>query len=250
MEIRNYFERTGYPGPETPDEHTLKALHRAHLQSVPFENLDIHLRRPIVLEQAALYEKIVAGRRGGFCYELNGLFCALLRTLGFDVAMLSAGVAKEDGSYGPDFDHMALLVTLDRTWLADVGFGDSFVEPLQLENGMEQVQREAAYRVDQAGKEWILMRQMRKGPWQAQYRFTLEPRSLIDYVAMCRYHQTSPESSFTRKRVVTRATEEGRITLSEMRLITTQAGGSRRERLLSNDAEYRSVLADLFGIRL
>jgi N-hydroxyarylamine O-acetyltransferase len=145
---------------------------------------------------------------------------------------------------------MALLVTLDRAWLVDVGFGDGFVEPLALEHGLEQIQRDMAYRIDQAGIRWTLMRRTREGSWAAQYHFTLAARSLTDYAAMCQYHQTSPESSFTRKRVVTRATEEGRITLSEMRLITTQAGGSRWERLLADEAEYRSVLADVFGIRL
>jgi len=101
------------------------------MRTVPFENLDIHLKRPIVLEDNALFDKIVTRKRGGFCYELNGLFAALLRALGFDVVMLSAGVANPEREFGPDFDHMALLVTLEQSWLADVGFGDSFVELCQ-----------------------------------------------------------------------------------------------------------------------
>ena len=86
-------------------------MHRAHLLAVPFENLDIHLGRPISLDQDALFGKIVTRRRGGFCYELNGLFALLLRELGFEVTLLSAGVARADGGFGPEFDHLTLLVS-------------------------------------------------------------------------------------------------------------------------------------------
>ncbi len=99
-------------------------LQVAHLLAVPFENLSIHAQQPIVLEDTALFTKIVERRRGGFCYEANGLFAALLREMGFDVAMLSAGVARAEGGFGPDFDHMALMITLEQRWLVDVGFGD------------------------------------------------------------------------------------------------------------------------------
>src|SRR3989304_2800207 len=99
------------------------------MEAVPFENLDIIAGRPIVLEEEALLDKIVRRRRGGFCYELNGLFSALLRTLGFRVTRLSAGVLNEDGTFGPDFDHMTLLVELEDRWLADVGVGGFFREP-------------------------------------------------------------------------------------------------------------------------
>src|SRR6187397_3354830 len=108
MDFQSYLQRINYRGEQTPTAATLRELHRAHLLTVPFENLDIHLGRPIVLEQGALFDKIVRRRRGGFCYELNGLFAALLYKLGFDVTMLSAGVARADGSYGPEFDHLTL----------------------------------------------------------------------------------------------------------------------------------------------
>ena len=122
-----YLDRIGYTG--TPDAtiETLRALHVAHLLSVPFENLDIHLGRTIVLDESHLFEKIVRQRRGGFCYELNGLFAGMLRALGFRVTMLSAGVARKSGGFGPEFDHMTLTVDVgEEQWLADVGFGDGF----------------------------------------------------------------------------------------------------------------------------
>jgi len=97
-------------------------LHLAHLLSAPFENLSIHWHEPIVLTDEALFQKIVLRQRGGFCYELNGLFASLLRTLGFQVEMLSAGVMNKRGEFGPEFDHMTLMVTLAERWLVDVGF--------------------------------------------------------------------------------------------------------------------------------
>src|SRR5256885_14139468 len=116
-----------YDGPTGPDAETLRGLQVAHLQSVPFENLSIHAGEPIVLEDEALFKKIVERRRGGFCYEANGLFAALLRALGFHVSMLSAEVAHAEGGFSRAFDHMALMVRLEQRWLADGGFGDSFL---------------------------------------------------------------------------------------------------------------------------
>ena len=140
MNIEAYLKRIHYNGSLVPNAETLRALQVAHLRAVPFENLSIHAGEPIVLEQDALFTKIVEHRRGGFCYEANGLFAGLLRALGFEVAMLAAGVATRDGEFGPDFDHMTLMVTLGRRWLVDVGFGESFLEPLLLDSREEQVQ--------------------------------------------------------------------------------------------------------------
>jgi N-hydroxyarylamine O-acetyltransferase len=247
MDIQAYLKRINYHGRTTQTSETLRALHIAHLQTVPFENLSIHTGEPIELDDRALFAKIVARRRGGFCYEANGLFAALLRALGFNVTMLSAEVAaKQDGSYSPPFDHMALMVTLERRWLADVGFGDSFVEPLLLDEEGEQLQPPDAFRIDRADQYRIVMRR-EAGEWKPNYRFTLESYGYEDFREMCRYHQTSPESHFTQKRICSRATEDGRITLSDMRLIETTAG-RREERTLANQNEYDSVLRERFGI--
>jgi N-hydroxyarylamine O-acetyltransferase len=116
MDTNAYLERIGYRGPLAPTAETLRRLHLAHLLSVPFENLSIHAGEPIVLDDEALFDKIVVRGRGGFCYELNGLFAALLRSLGFKVEMLSAAVMGRAGEFGPEFDHMALLVTLAERW--------------------------------------------------------------------------------------------------------------------------------------
>ena len=249
MDVDLYLRRIGYAGPVTPAADTLRGLQLAHLLAVPFENLSIHAGEPILLDDDSLFDKIVRRRRGGFCYELNGLFAALLRALGFEVSMLSAGVAGDDGGFGPEFDHMALAVGLDRLYLADVGFGDSFREPLLVEERGEQVQGGEAFRIGAAGGRLVLTRRTGGGHWRPQYRFGLEPHVLADYADMCRYHQTSPASPFTRKRLCSMATPDGRITLSGMTLITTGAGG-RDERELRDEREYAGTLREAFGVVL
>ncbi len=119
MDIRAYLQRLNYTGAIAPNAETLRLLQLAHLRAVPFENLSIHSGEPVVLDDRALFEKIVGRRRGGFCYELNGLFAALLRGLGFEVEMLSAQVANAEGIFGPDFDHMTLMVTRADRWLVE-----------------------------------------------------------------------------------------------------------------------------------
>ena len=247
MDIAAYLNRVNYSGPLTPSADTLRQLQLAHLRSVPFENLSIHSGEPIVLDNNALFEKIVTRRRGGFCYELNGLFAALLRELGFNVTMLSAEVANAVGELGPEFDHMALLVGLSDRWLVDVGFGDSFREPLLLDDRTEQLQGLDAYRIDAAGDHLVLMRRVGTAEWKTQYRFSLQPHVFADYAEMCHYHQTSPQSHFTQRRICSRATPDGRVTLSDMRLITTK-GLEKQERELADKDEYANVLSDQFGI--
>lgn len=248
MDPAAYLERLGCARPAAADAQALRHLHLAHLQQVPFENLDIHLGRPIRLELPRLFAKIVRRRRGGFCYELNGLFAWLLAELGWEVDLLSARVYGPQG-LGPELDHLALRVRTDGDWLADVGFGDSFLEPLPLEPGLEVVQRSTSYRLSQAGDQWTLHQQRAGDGWTPQYLFTLQAHRLEDFTPVCHFHQTDPASPFTRKRVCTRATPQGRLTLSEDLLITT-TGGIRREQPVSGDEERIALLRDLFGVVL
>jgi N-hydroxyarylamine O-acetyltransferase len=247
MNVQTYLERIDYQGSLEPVAETLRDLQIAHLLAVPFENLSIHNHEPIVLDDEALFDKVVKRRRGGFCYELNGLFATLLRQLGFPVARLSAAVGRADGEFGPDFDHMTLLVTLKERWLVDVGFGDSFREPLLLDRRELQVQGERAYRIEEAGDYLLLHEKVADGDWNTQFRFTLQPYEYPDYLQMCHYHQTSPESHFTQNRICSRATPGGRVTLSNMRLIVSR-GAARSERELRDEAEYQLVLEKDFGI--
>lgn len=241
--IDEYLSRIGYSGPREPTPAVLRALHERHLLTVPFENLDIHLGREIVADEQRIVDKVVRRRRGGFCYELNGAFATLLRTLGFDVDMLSARVPREDGTTSPEFDHMTLLVRAGgERWLVDVGFGECFLYPLRLDERGEQRDPAGVFRIEQVNeRDWLL-----SSAAQSEYLFSLEPHPLADFAAMCRYHQTSPRSSFTQKRVCTLATPSGRITLRDDRLLITENGTKREEPI----ADWNEALRAHFGVNL
>ena len=232
-----------------PSLQTLQALHEAHLLAVPFENLSIYYGQPIILQEKVLYEKIVHQHLGGFCFELNGLFATLLRELGFEVTLLAASMAHATGGFGPEIDHLVLLVHLSEDWLVDVGNGDSFRGPLKVQEALEYTEGEQAYRLERDGAYWIVQRCASDGIWRPEYRFTIQPHELSDFIDRCHYYETSPESHFTHGRVCSRATPEGRITLRDQRLITT-IHGKKEERTLQSEQECREVLAERFGIVL
>lgn len=248
LHVPSYLERIAYHGPTSTTSGTLRALHRAHLTSVPFENLDISLGRKIVLDEEAIVHKVVTQRRGGFCYELNSAFATLLRAMGYRVTLLSARVSGKEGRESPEFDHLTLLVDLEESWLADVGFGELFLEPLRLDDS-EQTDPAGMFRLLHLGERWQLQKAEPVGHWKHEYSFTLEPRTLDDFSARCVYHQTSPDSHFVQNRICTRATHDGRITLSEMNLIVTR-DGRREEITLPSEEERTRVLLEHFGIRL
>jgi N-hydroxyarylamine O-acetyltransferase len=251
MDVGAYLRRIEYHGPLEPSGRTLRHLHRQHLYSVPFENLDIALGIPIRLDAVALFEKVVVRRRGGFCYELNGLFHDLLAVMGFKVERLSARVARADGSLSPEFDHMLLKVSLEEPWLADVGFGDSSLDPVPMRASTANQDERSEFTVceSEGGLAFDLVRRLGDGTNLPQYRFTEVPRRMTEFAEMCYFHQTSPESHFTQNRICSKALPNGRITISGMRLIET-SNGERRETLLENEKELRTCLAERFGIEL
>ncbi len=253
MDLSLYLARIQYTQPVEPDVKTLRALQRAHMFTVPFENLDIGLMRPIHLSEAALWDKIILQKRGGFCYELNGLFAALLKECGFQVTYLNARVYSREGTLGIDFDHLALLVQIPDQpgrWLVDVGFGDSFNDPLDFEENGEQVQGLRSYRLEQMQGGYTIWQKNYDGSWERQYFFDLQPRNFpADYEAGCLYHQTSPRSSFTRGSIISKATPEGRVTLEDGRLIITR-NGERSERPVADRNEYHALLKQYFDVTL
>jgi len=249
VDVPSYLARISYSGPTAPTAATLRAIHHAHLRTVPFENLDISLGRQIGVDEDAFLRKIVEQRRGGFCYELNGAFAALLRAIGFRVTLLSARVARDQGGEGPEFDHLTLQVDLDEPWLADVGFGESFLEPLRLQVGPEQADPAGTFRLVPLGESLQLEQFDPDGHWKRQYSFALLPRRLEQFAGMCHYHQTSSDSSFTQNRICTKATPDGRITVSGMKLIVAR-NGHREEKVLTSEEEWNNTLQQHFGISL
>lgn len=257
IDIGAYLQRIGSVGPIDPTAQTLANLSRAHLLTVPFENLDIIRGQEILLNQKRVYEKIVEQRRGGFCYELNGLFALLLRDVGYAVDLLAMQFATADG-YGPERDHLTLLVRVpesDTRWLVDVGAGrHSLVTPIALDDPSEQMQPHdgAAHRVEAGTRDyWHLWRKELDGDWQELYRFTLRPHEWQDFTAMCRHQQVSPESTFTQRRWCTKLTHGGRITLLDDTLtITDPVHHQRTEQRLPDQAAIDALLRDQFGITI
>ncbi len=247
MEKNRYLNRIGYTGPVEATTAALNQLHKGHLFSVPFENLDIFLGRPIVLTLQSFYDKVVYNNRGGYCYELNGLFGWLLTAFGFNVTMLSARVFDK-GSIGPEFDHMVLLVEAEKPLIADVGFGDSFIEPIGFDEA-SSLQQGYFYRLKESDSQWVLQRRDMESDWDPLYIFSLEPRKLEDFSGMNVYHQTSEDSHFTRQPLCTKATTEGRITLLNNRLIVT-SGDDRNETPVTMASGYISMLKKYLGIDL
>src|SRR5258708_12064010 len=247
VNVAEYLGRIGLARPISVDAESLRRLQYAHLLCVPFENLDIHLGRPIRLDLVSVCEKIVSRCRGGFCYELNGLFACLLTSLGFQVNLLSARAAHREGGFGPAFDHLALRVDLDQPYLVDVGFGEAFLEGLRVTDGVEQSDPGKTLLLTHAADDWLVRERAPDGTWKPLYLFTLVPRSIDDFAEMCRYHQTSPESHFTRGTICSIATSAGRVTISGDRFIETRKG-DRTERLIPNETELRPLLAQPFAV--
>ncbi|MFE4212406.1 arylamine N-acetyltransferase [Streptomyces sp. NPDC056844] len=243
-----YLERIGAARPSRADAAALRELQVRHLMAVPFENLSIHLGEDIVLEEAKLVDKIVTRHRGGFCYELNGAFAALLRALGFGVTLLQARVFGDGGRLGIPYDHVALRVETDDgtgPWLADVGFGDHALHPLELGARTEQEDPCGRFRLREAPQGDLDL--LRDG--SRQFRLDLRPRVTADFRAGAWYHRTSPDSHFSRSLICSRRTEDGRVTLRGRTLITT-VRGERHETELGDDAEVLAAYRDHFGLVL
>ncbi|VEA63761.1 Arylamine N-acetyltransferase [Serratia plymuthica] len=251
MDRQRYLQHIGFAGTPQADLLTLQQLHRCHMLSVPFENLSIIYRQGIHLEEPALFNKIVERNRGGFCYELNRLFALLLKDIGFNVQFISGEIRARDGSFGAPFDHMALKVELDQPYLVDVGFGDSFLTPLKITTTEQQPQTSGTFHLEQEGETYYLERRNGDNRSHAKtlYRFTLQAREPSEFDGMCHYHSTSPQSHFTQRLVCSRPTENGRVTLSENKLIITE-DHQRHESTLHSEDERCATLMRYFGIDL
>lgn len=238
-----YLARIRAQRPPRAGTEALWTLHRGHLLAVPFENLSVHLGEDIVLDAEALTAKLAGRSRGGFCYELNGAFAALLTTLGYRVTLLAARVFGEEGP-GPLFDHLALRVETPQPWLVDVGFGRNSEYPLRLDRRGDQDDPGGVFRISETPQGDLDLH--RDGV--PQYRLEQRPRALADFELGCWWHRTSPKSHFTRSLVCSLLTERGRVTLSG-RTLTITEGGSRSEEELPEDAVL-AAYREHFGIVL
>jgi N-hydroxyarylamine O-acetyltransferase len=245
----DYLDRIGASQPAEPTLDALAELALAHLYSVPFENLDIASGRRLSIELEAIYDKVVTRRRGGFCYEVNGLFAWLLRELGYDVTLLAAEVPDPpDGGPRHPRAHLVLLVDLDGPWLVDVGWGEAYRRPFALRAGNEHTDPFlGSYLLEESDGRWQVREGRNGADSRVAYRFELTPRELGDFAEACRWQETE-SPFFTRHRFCTIATPGGRTTLMDDRLIVS-ASGERTLRTV-DETDVPRLLAELFGVVL
>ena len=232
-ELALYLERIGLNERPDNDLAGLTRMQHAHQLSVPFENLDIHLGRPISLDPVAVFDKIVARRRGGFCYEHNSLFARALIALGFDIDLLSSRVATGPRAWGPPFDHMTLRTKLDREYLLDVGFGDSYRDPLPL-GGWSEDSNGSSYRVHPRDDGLVIQRKVDDPRMGRLYLTDPTPRDVADFEEMCVVQQTSPEIWFTQTWVATLTLKDGRLTASPGSLTRTRDNIKKKVEITSS----------------
>jgi len=249
MDRKKYLGRIGLSENDIgADAAGLKLLQRQHLLHVPFENLDIHWKRPIVLETGAFYQKIVGENRGGFCYELNGLFNVLLRDMGFETKMVSARVARGEGVFSPEFAHMAIIVKIqNEEYVADVGFGEFTAEPLKFILDVEQQDPTGVFRITKFDDEFFETAKKEEDGWRSENIFDLKSRELSEYSGMCHFQQTSPESHFTQNKICSLMTETGRKTLTRDKYIETE-NGERKESAVASEDQFDEILRREFNI--
>ncbi len=249
-QISKYLNRILFSGKPGNDKQTLFRLQRQHLLSIPFENLDIHCGVPINLNVNSFFRKVVEMNRGGFCYELNGLFSDLLMSLGFDVSLLSARVSTGDGGFGKDFDHLCIAVKLgSEIYLTDVGFGEFTFAPLKIMTEIKQKDERGLFAIFEYERDQFLVVKESDNANKDQYVFSFIPRELKDFEGMCRYHQTSPDSHFTQKKICSIPVEGGRKSLSDSTYKVTM-GAEITETPVTSENDFNSILQKEFGIRL
>jgi len=249
FDLDAYFRRIGYAGARAPSRATLDALHLAHATHIPFENLDILLGRPIRLDLASLQAKLVAGRRGGYCFEQNRLFATVLETLGFAVTPLAARVRFGTTSILPR-THMTLQVEVDGDRvLADVGFGiHGLLLPVSLAQAAEARQFAWTYRVaEDAGLRVLQLRT--GGAWIDLYAFTLERHFAVDYEMANHYTSTHPASPFMNRILMRALTDDGRVTVMN-RDATIWRGNTPHKFELEDRRALRGLLLEYFGVDL
>jgi N-hydroxyarylamine O-acetyltransferase len=247
MDASRYLARIGLDGAPPLDRFGLEALQRAHLTHIPFENLHVFHRRGVSTDPARSIAKIVDEGRGGWCFELNGSFASLLDAIGFEVTRLGATVVLDGPTDGPQPSHASIRVDLERPYLVDVGFGDSFIRPLPLDDSGPHDGGSGRYCFRRDG-ESLTLRALDDEGWADQYRFSMAPVVPEDFDPSSEFLQTSPTTHFTAKPFATRLLDGGpdRVTLVHDRLKLRRSG--RWTETPVPPAEWRDVLVEWFGM--
>jgi N-hydroxyarylamine O-acetyltransferase len=250
FDLESYFTRIGYDGPRVATLETLRAIQLLHPQAIAFENLNPLLALPVRLDVESLQQKLVRSRRGGYCFEHNGLLFHALRALGFRVSGLAGRVVwnQPDPSVMTPRSHMVLKVELEEgTYIADVGFGMSPTAPLRLVPDIAQATPHESFRLLQNDGLYTLQCNL-KGQWTSFYLFDLQEQAPVDYQVANHYVSTWPTSHFVTSLIAARATADGRCGLRNNRLSVHRMNGESEQRVLTSAAEVSAVLEDLFGV--
>jgi N-hydroxyarylamine O-acetyltransferase len=245
-----YLDRIGMTAPARADSTALAALQRAHRMAIPFENLDILLGRGIDLAPEAVFDKLVTRRRGGYCFEQNGLFAQALAAMGFATQRAMARSWHLDPPATPGRTHVILHVTLSgASWIADAGFGGGYAPPMPLVADRIAEDGAVRHRLRRDSEHgWMLERDGGDG-WRRQYSFTLDPVYDGDIALANHWTATAPDSRFTAGPVLNRILPDGDVSLTGRRLTRRRAGGGT-QREIGDAAAYRATLAEVFGLAL
>lgn len=248
MDIDAYLKRIAYDGPLRPDVATLKALHRAHLRAIPYENLDVQLGRPVPMDAKAAFGKIVTRKRGGWCYEMNGLFAWALQELGFSVTRCTGAVMRESRGDEAIANHLVLKMAVEESvFLADVGFGDGPQDPVLLAAG-PFVSQGFDFALSSLHDGWWRLHN-NKPENASSFDFTLTPADETLLAQRCLWLQSSPQSPFVQNAVLQRHGDRfvwqlrGRV----LRKLTPEG---KKDYLIENAPEYLGVLMEIFSINL
>jgi N-hydroxyarylamine O-acetyltransferase len=253
IDLDAYFARIGYDGPRQPTLAVLRALHRLHPEAIPFESLDPLFGRPVLIDAASLERKLVRGSRGGYCFEQNGVFFRVLRSLGFTVTPLSARVGwmLPQDAPRPPLSHMLVRVDLpEGPFLADVGFGgQSPTAPLRMVADLEQSTSHGDYRF-LADDDALALQMRLPDRWETLYRFTQAPQGTADYEVANWFTSTHPASRFTVNLVAARVDGARRLNLFNRDLTAYESDGRSETRRLSGPGEIHEALTRDFHLEV
>ncbi|HUA09079.1 MAG TPA: arylamine N-acetyltransferase [Candidatus Acidoferrales bacterium] len=245
LKLHRYLRRIKYGGPLSPTRQTLHNLHRAHLLAIPFENIDVQLGSVPSLDPERIFEKLVVRERGGWCFEMNLLFAWAIKQIGVRADLIGATVNRSKAIEGAPINHVALLVHLEQPYLADVGFGNGFLNPTPLREGTFNDGR-FDFKLTSHGKYWRFYNHRENG---ASYDFTGEPVDLATIEAANRSLATTSESPFVQTLVCSQLTEEGMVTLTNAALRIFSPKHMNEESASSHES-FQRVLREHFGLEI
>jgi N-hydroxyarylamine O-acetyltransferase len=247
MRLDRYLDRLGYEVAVRPDVSTLKALHRAHVETIPFENLDVQLGRRVTRDRQAIFDKLVTRRRGGWCFEMNGLFADMLKEIGFRVRRLAGGVDRASRGDGAIGNHLTLVVDLERPWLVDVGFGNGLIEAVPLSEGSITVGPKVL-RLTRPGGGWFRLSDDNAGA-HSSYDFHPDLADPLLLDAASARLQTDPASPFVENTTAMRWRDDVHHALrGRVLTVTSRIGVDKR--LIGGPSEYVSTLRDVFALEI